>query len=335
MADEQQPAAAPPAEELNKIDADLGEAFVADENGRITARADRPAAAAPEGEGEEHEEDVPGETPEQKRDRKSRSTRRRQQAREHTARLEAMLAAQNAELQQLRERSGQIADRVTVSELARIDAAAGELQNYIAQAEAVIQGATQSGDVAAVARAVEGKIEARNRLNNLVQLRQRHQQAARQVAQPSVDPTHISLASAWHRENSWYNPEEGVDEDSDVTRAIDRAVRRDGFDPRTQAFWHELDRRLQDRLPHRYGRTGDSRREAREDSRPNRAAPPMAASPGREGSARAPREEGWVLSRERVQMLKDTGKWDDPQARARAIKSYQEYDRQQSLSGKQ
>jgi hypothetical protein len=35
-----------------------------------------------------------------------------------------------------------------------------------------------------------------------------------------------------------------------------------------------------------------------------------------------------TLSRERVQAIKDAGKWDDPIARSKAIKAYAAYDKQ-------
>ena len=132
-------------------------------------------------------------------------------------------------------------------------------------------------------------------------------------------PTPVSndvqrLATTWMRKNGWYDPS-GRDTDSRIAKVIDNEMATEGWDPADEDYWSELDNRLQERLPHRYNRPGETVRKA--------AGP----TPGARAQQAAAKPNTITLSRERVQAIKDAGAWDDPAKRMKMIKAYQSYDK--------
>jgi len=132
-------------------------------------------------------------------------------------------------------------------------------------------------------------------------------------------PTPVSndvqrLATTWMRKNGWYDPS-GRDTDSRIAKVIDNEMATEGWDPADEDYWSELDNRLQERLPHRYNRPGETVRKA--------AGP----TPGVRAQQNVQKPNTITLSRERVQAIKDAGAWDDPAKRMKMIKAYQSYDK--------
>jgi hypothetical protein len=141
-----------------------------------------------------------------------------------------------------------------------------------------------------------------------------------------MDPEVVSHAQQWATKNRWYKPQ-GTDPDSRLMLSLDAQVHEDGFDPRTPEYWEELDERARKYLPHRYSRRANtvaSRGEKEYEGGTAGAGSPVSGSDrevrGRTGSG------SYVLSRERVEALKESGMWDDPEKRAKMIKRYQEAD---------
>lgn len=140
-----------------------------------------------------------------------------------------------------------------------------------------------------------------------------------QSKQSVMDPLTETYAQQWMRKNPWFNPA-GTDENSAIARAIDEAwaneARGKGINPSSELYWEELDERVRRRL---------GKDDA--DRKPRKSAPPVT---GRGDSSR-PSTSGdnkVYLSPERIKALKDANVWDDPEARKRFIKRFQEYDRQ-------
>lgn len=128
-------------------------------------------------------------------------------------------------------------------------------------------------------------------------------------------------AEKWAEKNRWFNAN-GNDSDSIAAKAIDAGLIAEGFDPSTKRYWKELDRRIADRLPHRFADDEDS--DYNPPERSGRRGPPVSGS--REISSPGSRKV--YLSPERVQAMKDAGYWDDPVLRQRMLKRYQETDRE-------
>jgi hypothetical protein len=125
-------------------------------------------------------------------------------------------------------------------------------------------------------------------------------------------------------DNDWYNPD-GADIDSKITKVIDESLLAEGWDPASNDYWEELDRRLSKRLPHRY--TDDTFETNSQRSLKRRS---VVTGSGRENVPSSGAGRGsFVLDPEQVRAIKDAGFWDDPQKRNRMIKRYAEQARKQ------
>jgi hypothetical protein len=94
----------------------------------------------------------------------------------------------------------------------------------------------------------------------------------------------------------------------------------EGYDPTSPDYWSELRKRAARRLPERFGQS----KEAKEPRAP-RGGP--AVGSGKEHAPSSTRKEVYI-SPERKQALIEAGVWDDPVLRAKYVKRYAEYDRQ-------
>jgi hypothetical protein len=83
--------------------------------------------------------------------------------------------------------------------------------------------------------------------------------------------------------NPWVDLRKGTkDPDSQVLLAVDNMVASDGFDPRTQEYWDELEDRCRQYLPHRFGNAQPAPRTRQAPApqaavQPQRRGPPVAA----------------------------------------------------------
>lgn len=227
-----------------------------------------------------------------------------------------MLQRQN---QELMERLSVVERKTHSSDLARLDKAIEEEELRYRYAAQKMKDATSASDGEALNRAHEMWYEARRKIEAMKSLRDRAAQATKQ--QGAVNPQVTRLANSWMDRNDWYDPS-GSDEDTAIAKVVDRKLTEEGWDPASQDYWEELDRRLQKRLPHRYTDSVDdhSRR-----SRPRS----VVTGSGREVGGGASRST-FVLSPEQVRAMKDAGLWDDPQKRANMIKRYAQEARSRS-----
>ena len=146
----------------------------------------------------------------------------------------------------------------------------------------------------------------------LRELKQAKEHSEKPTRKDELDPEAKSYARNWIDKNPWYDVN-GKDPDSKIVLEIDDRLIKEGFVPRTQIYWEELDKRVRKNLPHRFG---ESRRSPVTSSRGERPYTARAAS------------EPYVLSAERKRALQDRGYWDDPVKRNEMIKVYQQWDRE-------
>jgi hypothetical protein len=248
-----------------------------------------------------------------KKNRDTRIKRRQLQkaAKERADRELAYLRQQNAEL--MRRMSAVEGNTLTQN-------AAGvqqHLQQALAearQAEQIMARAIEAGNGEDAATALRIRDEAKERASQLSAYKNRFEAAAKEATAPRADPRVTNYAQQWLSANEWYDPA-GRDEDSAITKAIDNALAREGWDPASAEYWHELTRRVANRI-------GDG------DDAPartaKRKAPPTGS--GREYAPPSTKNEV-VVTPERKQAMIDAGAWDDPVARKRLLKAYQDYDR--------
>jgi hypothetical protein len=130
------------------------------------------------------------------------------------------------------------------------------------------------------------------------------------------DPAVTQNAKLWMERNSWYDPQ-AKDMDSEIAQRLDKKLTDEGYDPSSPDYWEELDDRVAKYLPHRAESA---------PQRPTTQRPRMTGS-GRE-SAPSGRANEFRLSPDRVAAIKEMGAWENPEQRAKMIKSYAKYDRE-------
>ena len=235
------------------------------------------------------------------------------------------------EIERLRQENMALAQRLTGLETNFVKRDAQTIEEQLEQtsrdyraAEDVIAKAVESGNGQAVAEALRIRDQIVAKAQSLTVQKQQIQnyQTPRQQPQQPVnrpDPLLKRAAERWMERNEWYD-QNSNDDDVLVVRTIDDKLTAEGWDPRTEEYWEELDARASKYLPHRYGRT-----ESVSGSTPKRKGPPVAGS-GRENAPVSTRREVYI-SPERRQAMEDAGFWEDPEKRKRMLKRYAEQDR--------
>jgi hypothetical protein len=249
-----------------------------------------------------------------KKNRDSRVKRRQLQkvAKERSQQELAYLREQNAELMR---RMAAVEGNTLTQNAAGVQQ---QLQQALAearQAEQIMARAIEAGNGEDAATALRIRDEAKERATQLSAYKDRVEAAAKEATAPRADPRVTNYAQQWLSANSWYDPQ-GRDEDSAVTKAIDNALAREGWNPASEEYWHELTRRVANRI-------GDGEAEAPARNT-KRKAPPTGS--GREYAPPSTKNEV-VVTPERKQAMIDAGVWDDPVTRKRYLKAFQDYDR--------
>lgn len=230
-----------------------------------------------------------------------------------------MLQRQN---QELMERLANVERKTHSADLARLDKAIEDKQLRLQYARMKMSEATSAGDGEALAKAQEMWYEARREIESMQRVKEHAVKATNEPA-PASNAELQRQATRWMDRNQWFKPE-GDDEDSEIAKVIDQKLVKEGWNPSTEEYWDELDRRLQKRLPHRYTDDYDER-----EAKPSRRPRSVVTGSGRETTtASSGARNTFVLSPEQVRAIKDAGLWDNPQSRNRMIKRYAEQARQ-------
>lgn len=262
--------------------------------------------------------EVPGESLDARRER------RRKEKAERKARRDEAVKRDKIELDFLRKRNDDLERRLTVQEqrtaqfdLNTLDGQIQSAMQTVETAERVIAKAVEAGNGEDVTQALRYRDQAIERARQLHAAKQAALQKPAPQA-PVIDDLTMHHAQEFLNENTWYDPQ-GRDEDSAIVLAIDQALVKDGFNPQSSEYWDELRRRAARRLPERFG-------EARQETERRPRGGPAVGS-GREHAPASTRREIYI-SPERKQALIEAGVWDDPVLRAKYVKRYAEYDRQ-------
>lgn len=268
-----------------------------------------------DGEGGSDDEDASDGDDAKRIARREERKRKREKARHDKEAMQrelAMLRSQNAEVMR---RLENVDKRTVTQDISQIDAALTQASQAIHAAEREMAQAVAAGN-GEMATAAQRKIYAAMRAGEqLTEIKKR------MVAQPSpqqgIDPVLQSRYKAWQAKNSWYDPSRR-DQDSKLAFTIDEALAEEGWNPREQGYWDELDRRLTKVVPHRY-------QQPEPEAEAAHARPRAPTGATTKNSSVKPNQ--MRLSPERVHAMKEAGVWDDPEARKRYIKRYAEYDR--------
>ena len=273
--------------------------------------------------------DEEGDEDEHEDEREAIRERRRLEKQERKQRREEAIKRDKLELDFLRKRNDDLERRLSgvelrthQADLSQFDTAIAQAANEIEMADKVIAKAVANGNGDDVAKALRYRDEAAARVQQLQY--QKQQVAQNRPAQPGLDDRVMYHAQEFMRENPWYDAQ-GRDEDSAIVLAIDQSLAKDGYDPTTEDYWDELRARAGRRLPERFGeaKAAPKSRPQREERTP-RGGP--AVGSGRE-HAPASTRKGVYVSPERKAALIEAGVWDDPVLRAKYVKRYAEYDK--------
>ena len=267
--------------------------------------------AAAEGETDEEREQI-------------REARREERKLKKELKRQREISAKN-KISALEKRNEELARRLAAVEntavsyqFAQIDKSIEDEATKVEYAKMKLIQASQTGDATAQVEYLEQLTEAKQRLQQAQQYKKQQLEQAKAPKQNVPNPISTEVqanATKWLKKNSWYDPQ-ARDTDSRIAKVIDQELVADGWDPSDPEYWEELDSRLSSRLPHRYTSKGGSNK---------RANPTQSSRVANTTSAKA----GTImLSRDRVQAIKDAGAWDDVERRNKMIRAYAQYDRE-------
>lgn len=288
-----------------------------------------------------------------RKERKSRAEKRRrnEQRRIELERENRFLSTRN---EQLERSTTELARRVDQLEVTTVDGRISQFKAAIRQAEATMAAAVDEKDGAANIEAQRIRDDLRDKLAQLETYKA--EQEARggddtDDDRKKPDARVLARTKEWLADRSWFDPARR-DEDSALVGALDDALIREGrFDPATDAYWDELDRRIAKKLPHlkkkvmngRERDDGDDTDDEGDDDRggrEERGARGNGKGNGRErrvnGSGPRFRQGGAdrelgnnevYLSRDRLEAMAEAGiELDSPQGK-RLLKRYRDHDR--------
>ena len=287
---------------------------------------DKPMDEAEEDDEEESSLKSSDEDDEDGEDRESIRERRRQEKKDRKERREKAISRDKIELNFLRQRNDSLERRLTAIEsysqqsaISDVDRQLQEAMYEAEQAERIIAKAVEAGAGEDVTQAMRYRDQAVARAHQLASFRQQ-QIVSYQPTQnnaPLLDGEVVHFAQEFMSSNPWYDPQ-GRDEDSAIVLTIDARLAQEGYDPRSEEYWDELQHRVARRLPEKSGK------EQRAARRPSGG---PAVGSGREHAPTSTRREVYI-SPERKAALQEAGVWDDPVLRQRYIKRYAEFDKQ-------
>ena len=269
------------------------------------------------------------ETPDEAEARRLRNRQRREQNKQNRkAAIESMrreLAARDQIINDLSTRIASVEQQSVGSQMAQLDAAIDEASRYYNHFKEINRIAIEQADGTKAVEAQEKMFVAQQRFNMLSNAKKNMSKPAVQQS-AALDPRVTSNTNDWMSRNEWFDAS-GSDQDSWMAKQIDNRLAQEGWNPATKEYWEELDARIKKYLPHKAvsGYNGVKSGSA-SGSRPR---VPVAGS-GSESNSGS--KGGYILSAERVKALKEAGVYDDPVARADAIRRFQEFDRQNGQS---
>jgi hypothetical protein len=282
----------------------------------------------PSAEDEDHDEEgdvaLTGDETDEEREA-IREARREERRLKKDLKRQREISAKN-KIQALERRNEELAKRLAAVEstassyqLAQLDKAVEDEATRVQYAKMRMVQAAQDNDVAAQMEYLEQLTDAKQRLAQVQAYKKQQLETAKSPKQNVPNPVNTEVqqnATKWLKKNSWYDPQ-ARDTDSRIAKVIDQELAGEGWDAADPEYWEELDNRLQARLPHRYSSKGNSSNKKAGPTSSNRSSNSQVVKPGTV-----------MLSRDRVQAIKDAGAWDDVAKRNKMIRAYQAYDRQ-------
>ena len=264
-------------------------------------------------------------------DREELRRKRREEKADRAARRKEAIARDKTELNFLRQRNEALEKRMSAVEMSavantisNIDSRLNDKIAEVRAAERIMGQAVEAGNGEDVAKALRIRDEAMKQVQQLQVMKHRQSQTANEIHQQpqAPDPEIASHAQEWVSRNQWYDPK-GKTEESKIVLAIDQTLVEEGYNPKSEAYWQELDRRVAKRLPNLKGGSDNDDGNART----GRRGPPVGST--RDHAPSSSRQQVYI-SPERKQAMIDAGVWEDTVLRQRYLKQYAKWDRDNS-----
>lgn len=257
---------------------------------------------------------------------KEKRALRKKRINEKFSEKDAIIRAQQEKLAQLEQWQHSVEGRLSGINRAEVDKVLNDNMMAFRQAEADHASAFSEGDGAKATKAMREMYAAQQNIDKLQTLKQQVDRQPAAAQTNTVDAAIISKAKVWAARNSWYDPN-GKSQQDAIARALSESLAAEGFDPKTDDYWDELDDRIEQYLPNVKAKDEDEEDDEDDDVRPapkaakKRSSPPVAGGAAR-GDVMG--KQKVVLPTAYIQALKDAGKWDDKTTRDRMIKRYLE-----------
>lgn len=232
---------------------------------------------------------------------------------------DAIIAAQSSRLEELERRQNASDARWQGVNKAEVDKAINDTAAIYEKAKKDSLEAFNEGDGAKHLLALETMKNADDRYKQLHGMKQNIERApaanSATNGQAKQDPRVTKKLKEWEARNDWYDPASG-DADSAVTQTIAGVLIQEGFDPKSEEYWDELDERITKYMPDKLGAVDED-----EDEIPSprkRSAPPVSggAKRGDVGGKRTiklPTSYIEKMKREAPEI------WNDPKRRAKLL----------------
>ena len=279
-------------------------------------------------ESDDHEDDEEndGETSEERE--KIREARREERKLKKELKKQRDVSAQNKikslqrNNEELARRLAQVENTAANFQFAQVDKALEDEATRVEYAKMKLLQASQNQDAASQVEYLEQLQDAKTRLAQIQAYKKQQLEEAKRPKQNVPTPVSNDVqrnATKWLKDNKWFDPQ-ARDTDSKIAKVVDQELAAEDWDPSDPEYWDELNSRLKARLPHRYAQKGE---------KPQRRGGPTASS--RTANPGAKSAGTITLSKARVDAIKDAGAWDDPAKRAKMIKAYALFDRQNRI----
>ncbi len=239
-------------------------------------------------------------------------------------RINEKFSEKDAEIQRLSEENQQmkrwqqeVNGRLSGINKAEVDKAFNDTTAAFAQAEKDHADAFAEGDGVKATKAMRVMYDAQRRIEQLQGVKtQLETQPAQEQHVQQPDRAIANKAKEWAKRNSWYDAS-GKDVDSEIAKAISGVLANEGYDPKSDDFWDELDERLAERLPEKVSVQDDDEDELEQKPVKKRSSPPVNGGANR-GDVKG--KKTITLPTSYINMLKNNGIWDDKVRLAKILK---------------
>lgn len=223
---------------------------------------------------------------------------------------DAIIIAQQQRMDAMERRLAEVDGRLSGINKSEVDKAISDTTAVYAKAKRESLEAFNEGDGEKHLAAIEQMKSADDRYKQLINVKNQLDQAPKQQQEqsPANQPDRLvkTKAKAWAERNTWYDVNLG-DTDSEVAKSISGVLVKEGYDPKGDDFWDELDERLTKYIPEKAIAADDDEEEDQPKPRVRKAPPVNGGNP----RGNNPAKRSITLPTSYVNTLKANGIWDD------------------------